>query len=310
MEFSHVSVLAQPSVEGLNVRPDGIYVDATTGGGGHSAMIAERLTTGRLICIDRDADALAAAGQRLTPWKERITFVQSNFEQLRQVLDGLAIEQIDGILFDLGVSSWQLDNPERGFSYMQDAPLDMRMDRSTGVTAAELVNSADEQELKRILSVYGEERYAGRIAAAIVRRRADKPIETTLELSELIRHAMPVQALREKQHPAKRSFQALRIAVNGELEAVERAVADAIDVLRPGGRVAVISFHSLEDRIVKTIFADAARGCTCPPEFPVCVCGKKPRARLVNKGGTVADEQERNENPRARSARLRVAEKL
>ena len=310
MEFSHVSVLAAESIEALNIKPDGVYVDATTGGGGHSALIAEHLATGRLICIDRDADALAAAGERLEPFGDRVTFYKSNFEDLRSVLQDLDIPAIDGVLFDLGVSSYQLDNPDRGFSYMQDAPLDMRMDREQPLSAFEVVNESPEEELKRILSVYGEERYSGRIASAIVRRRAESPIRTTLELCDVIRRAMPAPALREKQHPAKRTFQALRIAVNGELQAVERALSDAIDLCAPGGRVAVISFHSLEDRIAKTVFAEAARGCTCPPEFPVCVCGKKPRVRLVNKGGTVPSQEEQEHNPRARSARLRAAEKL
>lgn len=310
MEFSHVSVLAEACIEALAIKPDGIYVDTTTGGGGHSALIAERLSTGRLICIDRDSDALAAAGERLSPFRDRITFVKSNFEDIKPVLERLSIPAVDGVLFDLGVSSYQLDNPERGFSYMQDAPLDMRMDREQAFSAYELVNESSEEELKRILSVYGEERYAGRIASAIVRRRAEAPIKTTLALCDVIRRAMPAPALREKQHPAKRSFQALRIAVNGELQAVERAVSDAVDLCAPGGRTAVISFHSLEDRIVKNVFAEAARGCTCPPEFPVCVCGKKPRVRLVNKGGTVASPEEQARNPRARSARMRAAEKL
>jgi len=311
MEFVHVPVLARECIEALNIRPDGVYVDATTGGGGHSALIAARLGPGgRLFCIDRDSDALAAAGERLQPFADRITFIKSNFEDLRSVLEQRGVTRIDGILFDLGVSSYQLDNPARGFSYMQDAPLDMRMDREQALSAYELVNDSSEEELKRILSVYGEERYAGRIAAAIVRRRAETPVRTTLELCEIIRRAMPAPALREKQHPAKRTFQALRIAVNGELQAAERAVRDAVDLCAPGGRIAVISFHSLEDRIVKNVFAEAARGCTCPPEFPVCVCGKKPKVRLVNKGGTVASPEEQAQNPRARSARLRAAERL
>ncbi|MEA5038892.1 MAG: 16S rRNA (cytosine(1402)-N(4))-methyltransferase RsmH [Clostridiaceae bacterium] len=310
MEFSHVSVLAQACIEGLNIRPDGVYVDATTGGGGHSSLIAERIDTGRLICIDRDAEALAAAGRRLIPFQDRITFVKSNFEDLRTVLQDLEIPAINGVLFDLGVSSYQLDNPERGFSYMQDAPLDMRMDREQSFSAYELVNESAEAELARIISLYGEERFARRIATGIIRKRAQEPIRTTRELADVIRGSMPAPALREKQHPAKRTFQAIRIAVNGELKAVEQAVAEAIDLCAPGGRVAVISFHSLEDRIVKTLFAEAARGCTCPPEFPICVCGKKPRVRLVNKGGTIPTPEEQEQNPRARSARLRVAEKI
>ena len=310
MEFVHRSVLLLPTVEALAVRPDGIYLDGTLGGAGHSYEIASRLTTGRLIGLDRDETALAAAGARLAPFAGRVTLVHSNFADLAQVLDSLDIPAVDGMLFDLGVSSPQLDDAERGFSYMQDAPLDMRMDRTAGLTAYEVVNTWPEAELKRILYTYGEERYAPRIAAAIAARRAERPIATTLELADLIRSAMPAQALREKQHPAKRSFQAIRIAVNDELGAVERMLASAIDRLNPGGRLAVITFHSLEDRIVKTAFQEAARGCTCPKDFPVCVCGKKPKVKLITRHPIVADEAELAENPRARSAKLRVAEKL
>ncbi|HIQ69979.1 MAG TPA: 16S rRNA (cytosine(1402)-N(4))-methyltransferase RsmH [Candidatus Avoscillospira stercorigallinarum] len=310
MEFVHRSVLLLPTVEALAVRPDRIYLDGTLGGAGHSYEIASRLTTGRLIGLDRDETALAAAGARLAPFAGRVTLVHSNFADLAQVLDSLDIPAVDGMLFDLGVSSPQLDDAERGFSYMQDAPLDMRMDRTAGLTAYEVVNTWPEAELKRILYTYGEERYAPRIAAAIAARRTERPIATTLELADLIRSAMPAQALREKQHPAKRSFQAIRIAVNDELGAVERMLASAIDRLNPGGRLAVITFHSLEDRIVKTAFQEAARGCTCPKDFPVCVCGKKPKVKLITRHPIVADEAELAENPRARSAKLRVAEKL
>ncbi len=310
MEFVHRSVLLLPTVEALAVRSDGIYLDGTLGGAGHSYEIASRLTTGRLIGLDRDETALAAAGARLAPFAGRVTLVHSNFADLAQVLDSLEIPAVDGMLFDLGVSSPQLDDAERGFSYMQDAPLDMRMDRTAGLTAYEVVNTWPEAELKRILYTYGEERYAPRIAAAIAARRTERPIATTLELADLIRSAMPAQALREKQHPAKRSFQAIRIAVNDELGAVERMLASAIDRLNPGGRLAVITFHSLEDRIVKTAFQEAARGCTCPKDFPVCVCGKKPKVKLITRHPIVADEAELAENPRARSAKLRVAEKL
>lgn len=311
MEFSHKSVLAQECMEGLHIRPQGIYMDATTGGGGHSLGIVQRLGEGgRLICIDRDDDALQAAGKRLEPYREKITFVKSNFSDIAAVAKDLGISQVDGILFDLGVSSYQLDAMERGFSYMNDAPLDMRMDRSQSFTAGDVVNGYSQEELKRILWDYGEERYSGRIAAAICRRREEKPIQSTVELAEIIRGAMPSQALREKQHPAKRSFQAIRIEVNGELRAVEQAVQDSVDLLAPGGRLAVISFHSLEDRIVKNIFAQQAKGCICPPEFPVCVCGRKPRLKLVHRGVITAGEEELRENPRARSAKLRVAEKI
>ena len=297
-------------MEGLNLRPDGIYVDATTGGGGHSLRIAERLTSGRLICFDRDDDALSAAKARLAEHLSKVTFVKSNFEELKARLQELDVPQVDGILFDLGVSSYQLDNPERGFSYMQDAPLDMRMDRSQPYSAWNVINEEPEAELRRIISLYGEERFAGRIASAIVRRREQASIETTLELVDIIKSAMPAAARKEKQHPAKRTFQAIRIQVNGELSAVETAVQDSIDCLRPGGRVAVISFHSLEDRIVKHIFQNAARGCTCPKDFPVCVCGNKPKIKTLTKSPTEAPEEEQNDNPRARSAKLRVAEKL
>lgn len=309
-EFHHVSVLLEESLEGLNIKPDGIYVDGTLGGAGHSSRIAARLTTGRLIGIDRDEIALAAAGERLAPWKDRITLVHSNFCEIASVLKELNISGVDGILLDLGVSSPQLDDGERGFSYMADAPLDMRMNRRDSLTASQVVNTWPQEELKRILFDYGEERYAPRIAAAICRRREEKPIETTLELVDVIRAAMPPAALREKQHPAKRSFQAIRIAVNDELGAVEKVMGDAIDCLNPGGRLAVITFHSLEDRIVKNAMVAAAKGCTCPPNFPVCVCGKKPKVTLVSRKPITSSEEELEANPRARSAKLRVCEKI
>ncbi|MBR5902624.1 MAG: 16S rRNA (cytosine(1402)-N(4))-methyltransferase RsmH [Clostridia bacterium] len=307
MEFAHLSVMPNECIEGLNIKPDGIYVDATTGGGGHSYLIAERLgEQGRLICFDRDDDALAAAGKRLSKFGN-VTFVKSNFEHIEPVLREMGIHQIDGILFDLGVSSYQLDNAERGFSYMQDAPLDMRMDRTEGLSAYDVVNGYDRRELTRIISTYGEERFAPTIAAAIERNR---PIETTLQLADIIRGAMPAAARREKQHPAKRTFQALRIEVNGELKAEETAVSAAVRLMAKGGRIAVISFHSLEDRIVKQIFAKEVKGCTCPPDVPVCVCGNKPTLKLITKGALEATDQEKEENPRARSAKLRVAEKV
>ena len=309
-EFHHVSVLLQECLEGLNIRPEGIYVDGTLGGAGHSSRIAERLTTGRLIGIDRDPVALAAAGERLKPWKDRVTLVHSNFCEIKQVLSDLQIPGVDGILLDLGVSSPQLDDGQRGFSYMADAPLDMRMNGEDALTAREVVNTWPQEELKRILYTYGEERYAPQIAAAICRRREEAPIETTLELVDIIRSAMPAAALREKQHPAKRSFQAIRIAVNDELGSVEKVMADAIPLLNPGGRLAVITFHSLEDRIVKNAMTEAAKGCTCPPNFPVCVCGKKPQVKLISRKPIVSGAAELAENPRARSAKLRVCEKL
>ena len=309
-EFHHVSVLLDECIEGLNIKPDGVYVDGTLGGAGHSSQIAKRLTTGMLIGIDRDPVALAAAGERLAPYGDRVKLVHSNFCEIKQVLQDLNIEGVDGILLDLGVSSPQLDDGSRGFSYMADAPLDMRMNNEDPLTAAVVVNTWSQEELKRILYDYGEERYAPRIAAAICRRREEKPIETTLELVDIIRSAMPAQALREKQHPAKRSFQAIRIAVNDELGSVEQVMRDAIPCLNPGGRLAIITFHSLEDRIVKNGMADAAKGCTCPPNFPVCVCGKKPKVKLISRKPIVSGQEELDRNPRARSAKLRVCEKL
>ena len=310
MEYTHRPVLLDECIEGLNIRPDGIYLDGTLGRAGHSREIAKRLTTGRLICVDRDDAALEAAQTRLADYMDRVTLVHSNFDKVSDILDDLGLKGIDGMLFDLGVSSPQLDDGSRGFSYMADAALDMRMDRSEGLTAADVVNTWDQNELRRILLQYGEERYAPLIAAAIVRRRAEKPIETTLELVEVIKSAMPGKALREKQHPAKRSFQAIRIAVNDELASVERMIRGAVPKLNKGGRLAVITFHSLEDRIVKVGMADFAKGCTCPPDFPVCVCGKTPDVKLVSRKPILPTDQEVEENPRARSAKLRVAEKL
>ena len=308
--FYHVSVLLQECIDGLNIKPDGIYVDGTLGGAGHASQIAARLTTGRLIGIDRDPVALKAAGKRLEPWKDRVTLVHSNFSEIATVLQELGIEGVDGILLDLGVSSPQLDETSRGFSYMADAPLDMRMNGQDLLTARDVVNTWEQSRLKKILYDYGEERYAPQIAAAICRRREEKPIETTLELVDIIRGAMPASALREKQHPAKRSFQAIRIAVNDELGSVEKVMTDAVGCLNPGGRLAVITFHSLEDRIVKNGMADAAKGCTCPPNFPVCVCGKKPKVKLISRKPIVAGDAELEHNPRSRSAKLRVCEKL
>ena len=309
-EFYHVSVLLEECLEGLDIKPDGIYVDGTLGGAGHSSQIAKRLTTGRLIGIDRDPVALAAAGERLAPYKDRVTLVHGNFCEIKSILQQLNISGVDGILLDLGVSSPQLDDGARGFSYMADAPLDMRMNNEDSLTAEIVVNSWPQDELRRILYAYGEERYAPQIAAAICRRREEKPIRTTLELVDIIRSAMPPAALREKQHPAKRSFQAIRIAVNDELGAVEQVMRDAIPALNPGGRLAIITFHSLEDRIVKLGMAEAAKGCTCPPSFPICVCGNKPKVKLITRKPMVATEEELQVNPRSRSAKLRVCEKL
>ena len=309
MEFTHKSVLLDECIEALNIRPDGVYVDGTLGRAGHSREIVQKLTTGRLICIDRDMAAIDAAKERLAPWMERVTLVHGNFADLGEVLREKEIAGVDGMLFDLGVSSPQLDDASRGFSYMQDAPLDMRMDKTAALTAYEVVNAWSYEELRRILFEYGEERYAPAIAKAIVRARETRPVETTLELVDLIKSAMPPAALREKQHPAKRSFQAIRIAVNGELDALPPMLKSATEALNPGGRLAVITFHSLEDRIVKRAMQDMARDCTCPPEFPVCICGKKPKLKLLTRKPIVSGEAELEENPRARSAKLRVAEK-
>lgn len=310
MEYTHKPVLLNQCLEGLNICPGGIYVDGTLGRAGHSLEIVKRLTTGRLIAIDRDQAALDAAPARLEGYMDRVTLVRGNFGDLTNILAGLGVDGVDGMLFDLGVSSPQLDDGSRGFSYLQDAPLDMRMDQSAPLTAREVVNGWSQEELKRILWQYGEERYSGAIAAAVVRTRKQAPIETTGQLAELIRSAMPAKARREKQHPAKRSFQAIRIAVNDELGEVERLLDSVLDALHPGGRLAVIAFHSLEDRLVKTAYGEWAKGCTCPPDFPVCVCGKSPKVKLIGKRPIVADEKELEENPRARSAKLRLAEKL
>ena len=297
-------------LEALAIKPDGIYLDGTLGRAGHSLEIVKRLTTGRLIGIDRDETAIAAAQERLADYADRVTLVHSNFDRVGEILDELGIDGADGMLFDLGVSSPQLDDAGRGFSYMHDAPLDMRMDRTAALCAREVVNEWPYEELRRILFAYGEERYAPLIAKHIVQKREEAPIETTLQLAEIIKAAMPPSALREKQHPAKRSFQAIRIAVNGELDALPPMLEAAADKLHTGGRLAVISFHSLEDRVIKQTMQALATGCTCPPNFPVCVCGKKPKMKLISRKPIVSGEAELAYNPRARSAKLRVAEKL
>ena len=309
MEYTHKPVLLDECIEGLNIRPDGVYVDGTLGRAGHSREIAKRLTTGRLICIDRDMAAIEAAQTRLADWMDKVTLIHSNFSEVGQVLEEAGVSGVDGMLFDLGVSSPQLDDASRGFSYMQDAPLDMRMDVSAPLTAREVVNSWSFEELRGILQDYGEERYASKIARTICQVRESSPIETTLQLVDVIKAAMPPAALREKQHPAKRSFQAIRIAVNGELDALPPMLSSAVAALNPGGRLAVITFHSLEDRIVKQTMKELATGCTCPPNFPVCVCGNKPKIKLVSRKPIVSGAEELAENPRARSAKLRVAEK-
>ena len=308
--YGHKPVLLDECLEALAIKPDGIYLDGTLGRAGHSLEIVKHLTTGRLIGIDRDETAIAAAQERLADYADRVTLVHSNFDRVREILDELGIDGADGMLFDLGVSSPQLDDAGRGFSYRHDAPLDMRMDRTAALCAREVVNEWSYEELRRILFAYGEERYAPLIAKHIVQKREEAPIETTLQLAEIIKAAMPPSALREKQHPAKRSFQAIRIAVNGELDALPPMLEAAADKLHTGGRLAVISFHSLEDRVIKQTMQALATGCTCPPNFPVCVCGKKPKMKLISRKPIVSGEAELAYNPRARSAKLRVAEKL
>ncbi len=310
MEYAHKPVLLDECLDALAVREDGIYVDGTLGRGGHSLEIVRRLTTGRLIGIDRDGAALDTAPIRLEGHMDKVTLVRGNFGDITAILERLGVMGVDGMLFDLGVSSPQLDDASRGFSYLQDAPLDMRMDQSASLTAYEVVNGWSGEELKRILWQYGEERYSSSIAAAILRTRQQAPIQTTGQLVEIIQAAMPARARREKQHPAKRSFQAIRIAVNDELGQVERMLDCVLPLLNRRGRLAVISFHSLEDRLVKTAFSAWAQGCTCPPDFPMCVCGNRPKVRLVSRKPITAGEKELIENPRARSAKLRVAEKL
>lgn len=308
MEFHHISVLLNECIDNLNIRPDGIYVDGTMGGGGHSLEIAKRLTTGRLICIDQDPNAHEAAGKRLAEYKDRIAFVRDNFGNIANILDSLGIEKIDGMLLDIGVSSHQLDEAERGFSYQQDAPLDMRMNPDRPFSAYDVVNGYDEDELDRVIFAYGEERWARRIAQFIVKERENKPIETTGELVDIIKKAVPKGARKDGPHPAKRTFQAIRIEVNGELEVLQRAIDDVAARLAVGGRLCIITFHSLEDRIVKEAFRKQENPCICPPQFPVCVCGKKPLGRVITRKPILPSKEELEENPRSRSAKLRVLE--
>lgn len=303
----HIPVLLQESIEALNIRPDGTYVDLTLGRGGHSETIAEKLDGGRLFCFDKDEEAIEAAADRLARFGDKITFIKSDFREISKQLEQREVHQVDGILMDLGVSSPQLDNVERGFSYTGEAPLDMRMDRQSVMTASDIVNNWDYEDIKKILYEYGEERYAPRIASRIV---ANRPIRTTTELTEIIKEAMPAKALREKQHPAKRTFQAIRIAVNDELKALEEALEAGERILAPGGRLAVITFHSLEDKIVKRFISSKVKSCECPPDFPVCVCGKKPTLKHVSRKPILPTEGEITANPRSRSAKLRVAEKI
>jgi 16S rRNA (cytosine1402-N4)-methyltransferase len=308
MEFSHQSVLLHETIDALAIRPDGIYIDGTAGGAGHSRAIAEQLTTGRLVAIDKDPTAVAVATERLAPYP-CAKVVQNDFRNIRAVWMEENLPPVNGVLLDLGVSSYQLDCAERGFSYQHEAPLDMRMSQS-GMSAADVVNTYSEHELIRVLRDWGEEKFAPRIARAIAAARQDHPIRTTTELADLIRDAIPAACRREGGHPAKRSFQAIRIEVNGELDALRTALDDAFSILAVGGRLAILTFQSLEDRMVKQAFAEYAKGCTCPPEFPVCVCGKTPRGRLVTRKPVTATEEELAENRRSHSAKLRCIEKL
>lgn len=307
--FSHVSVLLQECMDALCIKPDGIYIDGTAGGGGHSSEIASHLDTGKLIALDRDMSAVKAAGARLEKYGERAQVVHSNFSEMAQVCRQLGIEGVDGVLLDLGVSSYQLDTADRGFSYMADAPLDMRMNREDTLDAYTVVNTYTEQQLKKIIYDYGEERFAPRIAQRIVQEREKQPIRTTGELVNIIKAAMPAAAKEGGHHPAKRTFQAIRIEVNGELSVIEPTIRDAVSLLKPGGRIAIITFHSLEDRLVKQTFASLASGCTCPRDFPVCVCGKKPLVEIISRKPILPGAQELEVNPRSRSAKLRVAQK-
>ncbi|MBR3966893.1 MAG: 16S rRNA (cytosine(1402)-N(4))-methyltransferase RsmH [Clostridia bacterium] len=309
--FKHRSVLLDECIEGLNIKPDGIYVDGTAGGGGHSFHIASALGEGgRLIAIDQDENAIEAAGKRLASFGDKVTLVRSNFSRVSEVLDELGIERIDGILMDLGVSSYQLDTPERGFSYNADAPLDMRMDNRNPLDASVVVNTYSEEKLREIIYGYGEEKFGGKIASEIVKARSIKPIERTGELVDIIKRAMPSAAKQGGHHPAKRTFQAIRIEVNSELDVIRPAIDGAVKRLSAGGRIAIITFHSLEDRLVKQAYASLAEGCTCPRSFPVCVCGNKPKVRIITKKPILPSENELEENPRSRSAKLRVAEKI
>ena len=309
MEFHHVSVLLAESVDGLNIHSGGIYVDGTMGGGGHSSEILKRLDSGKLIGFDRDETAINVCRERLSGYSDRVEFVNRNFFEIKDVLAELGIEKIDGAILDLGVSSHQLDTAERGFSYQHDAPLDMRMNVKDTLTARDVVNTYKEEELADIIFRYGEDRWAKRIAQFIVAEREKCEILTTGQLVEIIKKAVPKGARQDGPHPAKRTFQAIRIEVNGELAGLEKAVRDFIDVLAPGGRLCIITFHSLEDRIVKTVYQEAAKGCTCPPELPVCICGKKPHGKVITKKAISAGSEELEENPRSRSAHLRIFEK-
>jgi len=310
MEFKHISVLLNESVDSLNIKPDGIYVDGTMGGGGHSEAIVRKLDKdGRLIGIDRDTEALSASRKRLASF-DNVTYVHNNYKNIKDVLSQLGVDGIDGAVLDLGVSSYQLDCKERGFSYMEDAPLDMRMNRENPKSAYDVVNTYSETELAKIFFEYGEEKFSRKVARIIADRRKDKPIETTLELVDIIKAAIPEKFRQKGSHPAKRVFQAIRIEVNGELEDLKGALDDFFESLKPGARLAVITFHSLEDRIVKNAFNEYATGCTCPKDFPICVCGNKPRGKVITRKPLLPSEVEYEENKRSKSAKLRIAEKL
>ena len=310
INFGHTSVLLFATVGSLNIIPGGCYVDGTLGGGGHAFEVCKRLGNGRLIGIDQDGDAIEAASKRLMAFQDKITIVRSNYRRIAQVLEELGIEKVDGIYLDLGVSSWQLDQPERGFTYRADAPLDMRMDQRQSRTAADLVNSCSEEELTRIIRDYGEDRFARNIAKHIVREREKEPIMTTGRLAEIIKGAIPAKVRATGGHPAKRTFQAIRIELNGELTVLEESIDTMIDLLNPGGRLSIITFHSLEDRIVKNRFRINEHPCTCPPDFPVCVCGKKSKGRVVTRKPILPSEEEMRENSRSKSAKLRVFERI
>ena len=310
IEFHHEPVLLEEAIKYLNVRPDGIYVDATLGGAGHCTEIAKRITTGHIYAMDRDEDAIKAASERLGPYIDKLTIIHDNYENIESCVRRYGTDKVDGILVDMGVSSYQIDTPERGFSYIHDAPLDMRMDRRCKLTAEEIVNTYDPQELAKIFSRYGEEKFAKKIAYLIAQERGKNPIKTTLELSELIKRAIPAPARRTGGNPAKRCFQALRIAVNDELGSIERMLSGAVDLLNEGGRLVIITFHSLEDRLVKNYFKEGENPCTCPPDFPVCVCGRKPYLKVLTGKAVTAGKDELERNPRSQSAKLRAAEKI
>ncbi|MBQ7500786.1 MAG: 16S rRNA (cytosine(1402)-N(4))-methyltransferase RsmH [Clostridia bacterium] len=304
MEFRHIPVMPDECINGLDIKPDGLYIDGTVGGAGHSYEIASRLTSGKLIAFDRDEEAIEAAKERLSGFDDKVELIKSNFSEIPTLLKGM---HPDGLLLDLGISSHQIDDPERGFSYMQDGPLDMRMDRTASLSAAVVVNTYDRNDLARIIRDYGEERFAGRIASAIAARREKKPFDSTADLGEVVRRAVPKG---KESHPEKRTFQAIRIEVNGELDIIAGTINGVFDMMNGGGRIAVITFHSLEDRIVKNTFAELCRGCICPPDFPVCVCGRTPRGKLVSKKPILPAEEEMRVNPRSKSAKLRIIEKL